>query len=77
MIKTLLGVRLRAMLAVLMGGGSSAKKQTVAKNVLFAILYIYVAVVFVGFSVLMAIMLGDLLIPLGLSALYLASFDAD
>ena len=73
MIKTLIGVRLSALVAAL-GGGNSQKKSSIGKTILFAALYAYVGIVFVGLSVLMAIALGGALIPIGAGELYIALF---
>ena len=73
MIKTLVGVRLSAFSSSLMGKRSE-KKPSVGKIILFALLYAYVAIVFLGLSVLMAITMGMALLPLGAGALYLAIF---
>ncbi len=73
MIKTLVRVRLSALSTSLMGK-SGEKKPTVGKTVLFLLLYAYVALVFLGLSVLMAITMGTALVPIGGGSLYLAVF---
>lgn len=73
MIKTLIGVRLSALVSAF-GGGNAQKKSSLGRAILFGVLYAYVAVVFVGFSVLMAITLGGALVPIGAGKLYMALF---
>ena len=72
MMKALLKVRLRAMLAGLMQQSRQKKKKSKGMTVLFAVLYVYVAVVVVG---MMCLMFGQLAQPyhaLGLDWLYFA-----
>lgn len=73
MIKTLLGVRLRS-LAASLSGKRGEKKSSIGKTALFVFLYAYLAVVFVGLSVLMAMAMGNALISLDGGRLYLALF---
>ena len=70
MMKALLAVRLRAMLAGLMQQSRQKKKKSKGMIVLFAVLYIYLAVVLVG---MMCMLFGQLANPyhaLGLDWLY-------
>ena len=53
MMKALVAVRLRAMLAGLMQQSRQKKKKSRGMMVLFAVLYIYVAVVIVGMMCLL------------------------
>ena len=73
MIKTLTRVRLSAIFGTLTGK-RAGKKPPFGKVILFILLYAYVAVVFVGLSVLMAISMGTALVPIGAGSLYIAIF---
>ena len=72
----LIKIRLRSTLFVMSGRSKAAEKSkpTVVKGVLFALLYLYLGVVFLGASIGSAIFLGRILVPLGLGQIYLALF---
>ena len=76
MIGILVKNRLRSLVGTVLGKskGGEVKKASKAKMIGFAILYIYVAIVFFAFSAGAAVFLGKTLIPIGASWLYFAYF---
>lgn len=72
MMKALVAVRLRAMLAGLMQQSRQKKKKSRGMMVLFAVLYIYVAVVIVGMMCLLFSQLAQPYHLMGLDWLYFA-----
>ena len=76
MIKLLVKNRIKSVLASIVGRekGGKTVKASMGKIILFAFLYLYIAVVFVGLSAMMAFSLGAVLIPMGASWLYYGIF---
>lgn len=76
MVKILIKNRLRGLVGAMLTGGrkGSTKQRSTGRVVLFSLLYLYVAVVFIGLATFMAISLGSLMIPLGAPRLYFAVF---
>lgn len=72
MIKALVLNRLRSTFGSLTGKNKKGeyKKPSAAKLVLFGILYLYLAAVFIGMAVMISVGLGISLIPIGASWLY-------
>ena len=76
MIKTLIGIRLRALFSALGGKGKDGKSQTQSggKLALMICLYAFVALMFVIFSFSVAIVMAPVMISSGLDALYFSLF---
>ena len=77
MIKTLIALRLRSAFASVVGRDKKSGKITrpsVGKIIAFSVLYLYVALFFVGTFALMSLSLASLTLPLGLDWLYFALF---
>ncbi len=76
MIKTLLSIRLRSALASTQGRkkDGTVAKPTKGKLVLFAVLYLYLAVTFLGLFTLYAAALAPILIQSGQDAMYFGIF---
>ena len=72
MMKALLAVRLRAMIAGLTAQGRQKKKKNKGTLVLFAVLYLYVAVVIVGMMCMLFGQLAPVYHSIGLDWLYFA-----
>lgn len=75
MIKTLIGIRLRSVIA---GAFSNKGKRRLSpgKIILFSVLFLYLGAVFAGLSAVMAMGLGAILLPLGARGLYFGLFMA-
>lgn len=78
MIKTLVGIRLRALVSSMKSTtkGGTKKTASVGNILLFAFLYLFIAVTFIGLFTVMAIGMASTFIPLGYEAMYLGSFSA-
>ena len=77
MIKELVKIRFLGMTASLLTRKSkdgSKTKISGAKAVLYALLYLYVIVVFAAFSAMIAYSLGSIFVPLGFDSLYFGLF---
>ncbi len=70
MIKNLILLRLRALIAGFGGRGKNGeyKKPSRGKIILFAFIYAYVALVFIGISIGYSYVLADTLVPIGATA---------
>ena len=76
MIKQLISIRLRSLMSS-MGGkkkDGTVAKLSVGKIILFAVLYLYLAAVFVGLFTFLAIGMGITMIPTGQDAMYYGMF---
>ena len=76
MVKLLVKNRLAGLFGSMFSRGKkgSVKKASVGRKILFSLLYAYVAIVFIGLAVSMAIGLGLLMIPNGAPRLYFSAF---
>ena len=75
MIKSLLKIRLAGIFnSALQTKKGEQKKLPVGRLILFAVLYLYLVAVFLGFAIAISLSLGAALIPAGASWLYFALF---
>ena len=76
MIKTLLSIRMRAAFASMQGKrkDGAVAKPSAGRAVLFAVLYLYVAAVFLGLFTMVALSLAPLMIGAGLDSMYFGIF---
>ena len=74
MIKNLLSIRLRSTFAAMKNRGGASGKSSVGRGVLFAVLYLYLAVTFLGIFSYMAFTLASATVAAGLDAMYFGMF---
>lgn len=76
MVKLLIKNRFAGLFGSMFSRGKkgSVRKASVGRIVLFSLLYLYVAVVFIGLATFMAISMGAMMLPAGASRLYYAIF---
>ena len=76
MIKTLISIRLRALMSSLVNRkkGASAEKPSIGKIILFTLVYLYLAVVLVGMFAVLSSTMAPIMISAGLHDSYFGLF---
>ena len=74
MIKSLLAIRLRSLFNSMSGKNKEGKRASFAKRILLAVLFAYLALVFIGISTLMAVGMAMYMLPLEMDAMYFGVF---